>query len=109
VTIYRGSIATSLEQQGVPGSVAVAVAADLQQRADFVTVTSRYQLPDAIVNDLSSQNPVLRQRARADALGTAGVFTVVTNALAAGALILAARRQRMLTRPRDQGSHPAGT
>jgi len=109
VTIYRGSIATSLEQQGVPGSVAVAVAADLQQRADFATVTSRYQLPDAIVNDLSSQNPVLRQRARADALGTAGVFTVVTNALAAGALILAARRQRMRTGPRDQGSHPAST
>lgn len=100
--IYRGSIETSLREQDVPASIAFEAATDLQGRVAFDIITSRYQLPDAIVNDLSSDNPVLRQQARADAMGTAGIFTVATNALAAGALIVAARRQRIRTTPRGR-------
>lgn len=96
--IYRGSIATALEDRKVPAEVAAAVAADLQKRVALSAITSRYQLPDQVVTDLASENPALRQAARADAMGTAGAFTVGANLLATGALLVAARRRKVRLR-----------
>ena len=93
--IYRGSLQVTLENEGVPSATAAAVADDLQARVSAGVITSTYQLPDAIVEDLASENPALRQRARSDAMGTMGIFTIVTSLLAVFALAVAYRRRRV--------------
>lgn len=93
--VYRGSVATSLEQQNVPSQTAEAVAADVQRRTELETIIAQYQLPDQVITDLVSVNPRVRQAARADAMGTAGAFAIGTNGLAAVALLIAYRRERV--------------
>ena len=94
-TIYRGSLQLTLENEGVPTATAAAVAADLQDRVSAGVITATYQLPAAIVEDLSVDNPALRQTARSDAMGAMGIFTVVTSLLAVVALAMAYRRRRV--------------
>ena len=105
-TVYRSSVAGALEQQGISADTAAAVAADLQGRVPVGTITDRFQLPDNVIADMSSENPVLRQLARSDAMGAAGIFTISTNALAAVALVIAYRRRSrspglQVPRPQD--------
>ena len=92
-SVYRASVAGSLEQQGVDPATAAVVAAEVQGRVPIDVVTANYILPNHVEADLLKDNPLVRQAARADAMGVCGAFTIGTNVIAAGALVIAYRRR----------------